>query len=59
LQITTGLRKWDTAILNLKRNNMSKKEKKVKAVAPKLDAVIRRDGSTTINNNATSRRYKS
>ncbi len=59
MQITTGLRKWDTAILNLKRNNMSKKEKKVKAVAPKLDAVIRRDGSTTINNNATSRRYKS
>jgi hypothetical protein len=38
---------------------MSKKEKKVKSVAPKLDAVIRRDGSTTINNNATSRRYKS
>ena len=41
---------------------MSKKDKKVKEVkveAPKLDAVTRRDGSTTINNNATSRRYKS
>ena len=40
---------------------MSKKEKEtkkeVKPVEQKLDAVIRRDGSTTINNNATSRRY--
>jgi hypothetical protein len=39
---------------------MSKKEKKVKEVkveAPKLNTVIRRDGSTTIDNNATSRRY--
>ena len=36
-----------------------KKVKEVKVEAPKLDAVIRRDGSTTINNNATSRRYKS
>ena len=36
-----------------------KKEKEVKVEAPKLDTVIRRDGTTTINNNATSRRYKS
>ncbi len=39
---------------------MAKKEKKVKETkveAPKLDTVIRRDGSITIDNNATSRRY--
>jgi len=36
-----------------------KKEKEVKVEAPKVDTVIRRDGTTTINNNATSRRYKS
>mgnify|MGYP005671056303 FL=1 len=41
---------------------MAKKDKKVKEVkveAPKLDTVVRRDGTTTINNNSTSRRYKS
>lgn len=43
---------------------MSKKEKKVvkkeevKTVEQKLDTVVRRDGSITVNNNATSRRYK-
>ncbi len=39
---------------------MAKKDKKVKEVkveAPKLNTVIRRDGSITIDNNATSRRY--
>ena len=39
---------------------MAKKDKKVKEAkveAPKLDTVIRRDGSITIDNNATSRRY--
>ena len=43
-----------------KKEKETKKEvKEVKPVEQKLDAVIRRDGSTTINNNATSRRYKS
>lgn len=39
---------------------MAKKDKKVKEVkveALKLNTVIRRDGSITIDNNATSRRY--
>jgi len=42
---------------------MAKKDKKVKeevkVEAPKLDTVVRRDGSITVNNNSTSRRYKS
>jgi|TARA_R100001460_G_scaffold55244_4_gene94607 hypothetical protein len=40
---------------------MAKKDKKTKEVkldAPKQDTVIRRDGTTTIDNNSTSRRYQ-
>jgi len=34
-----------------------KKEKEIKVEAPKLNTIVRRDGSITIDNNSTSRRY--
>ena len=41
-----------------KKEKETKKKEEVKVEAPKLDTVVRRDGSITVNNNATSRRYK-